>query len=296
MEVPPASSSPSFFLRHQFLILRLHSLSGLIPVGAYMVVHLITNASVLGGPEVFQRQVDTIHSLGPTLPWVEWAFIFLPIIFHAAVGVVIVRSGLSNTSSYALVGNFRYMLQRATAWIALFFIFYHVFQMHGWIHAGWWTRAIHNYGGQFNHDLATSTAARALASVPVRIAYVVGILSCVFHLANGLWTMGITWGVWTTPAAQRRANWLCGAFGIIVAVIGLGALVGLTSTDETTALASEQVALEGKLADLEKIKRQGGTGMDDKIDEVKHSLEAVQARQSELRKAPPAARQASLER
>ena len=34
-------------------------------------------------------------------------------------------------------------------------------------------------------------------------------LSCVFHLANGLWTMGITWGVWTSPAAQRRALWAC---------------------------------------------------------------------------------------
>ncbi|HEX4148773.1 MAG TPA: succinate dehydrogenase cytochrome b558 subunit [Pirellulales bacterium] len=271
-------------------------MSGLIPVGAYMVVHLLTNASVLGGPDVFQRQVDTIHSLGPALPLVEWTFIFLPILFHAAVGVVIVRSGLSNASSYALVGNFRYLLQRATAWIALFFIFYHVFQMHGWIHAGWWTRAIHNYGAQFNPDLATSSTVRALASVPVRIAYLVGILSCVFHLANGLWTMGITWGVWTTPAAQRKANWLCGAFGVILAVVGVGALVGISSTDEVTALASEQVALERRLADLERIKQGGGTGVDDKIHEVKQSLATVQARQSELGKARPTAGQASLEK
>lgn len=299
MDAAPSSSSPSFLLRHQFLILRLHSLSGLLPVGAYMVIHLITNASVLGGPDTFQRQVNTIHSLGPALPFVEWTFIFLPLIFHAVVGVIIIRSGLSNTSSYRLAGNFRYLLQRATAWIALFFIFYHVFQMHGWIHAGWWTRAIHNYGAQFNADLATSSAVRALASVPVRIAYVVGILACVYHLANGCWTMGITWGLWTTPAAQRRANWLCAAIGVIVAAIGLGALVGMTTTDEGTALASERVALEGRLAELEQVKQDGGLGVDDKITEVKHSLEAVHARQDELRKTPgsePAARQASLEK
>ena len=61
------AQSGSFFLRHQFLILRLHSLSGLLPVGAYMTVHLLTNASTLGGPAMFQKNVDLIHSLGPAL-------------------------------------------------------------------------------------------------------------------------------------------------------------------------------------------------------------------------------------
>ncbi len=32
--------------------------------------------------------------------------------------------------------------------------------------------------------------------------YSVGVLSCVFHLANGIWTFGITWGLWITPEAQ----------------------------------------------------------------------------------------------
>jgi hypothetical protein len=59
--------STSFLARNEFLIRRLHSLSGLIPVGAYMVVHLLTNASVLESPATFQRNVYTIHSL-PLLP------------------------------------------------------------------------------------------------------------------------------------------------------------------------------------------------------------------------------------
>src|SRR5689334_18637943 len=92
-------SELSFFTRHEFLIRRLHSLTGLIPVGAYMCVHLLTNASVLAGAATFQDSVDKIHSLGPVLPLVEWTFIFLPIIFHAVVGVVIIRSGQSNLSS-----------------------------------------------------------------------------------------------------------------------------------------------------------------------------------------------------
>ena len=111
-----ASAAPvgTFFGRNEFLIRRLHSLTGLFPVGFYMCVHLVTNASTLGGPAMFQKNVDLIHSLGPALPIVEWTFIFLPLIVprrrrrrgsYAAAN--------PNLSSYYYVGNVRYYLQRA---------------------------------------------------------------------------------------------------------------------------------------------------------------------------------------
>ncbi|HEX4132052.1 MAG TPA: succinate dehydrogenase cytochrome b558 subunit [Pirellulales bacterium] len=240
--------SASFFSRHEFLIRRLHSLSGIVPVGAYMCVHLATNASTLAGADVFQRNVDSIHALGRLLPLVEWAFIFLPIIFHAAVGVVIVRSGSYNTVAYPYPGNVRYYLQRITAWIALFFIFWHVFHMHGWIHSEWWHAKVSGplNGGLFDADHATSSAHAALMPIWVRVVYAIGVLSCVYHLANGLWTAGITWGLWTTRSAQRKANWVCTAFGIAMAVVGLAALVGVTSADPIQAEAVEAVRLEEK--------------------------------------------------
>jgi len=223
-----SNASPSFFTRHEFLILRLHSLTGLFPVGFYMVVHLLTNASLLGGAPAFQKNVDTIHSLGPALPLVEWTFIFLPIIFHAVVGVMIVRSGKSNSGRYAYSGNIRYTLQRATAWIALVFIFWHVFHMHGWLHNDYWHENLAKplFGGQFDPERAASSVGLALAPLTARVAYAVGIAACVFHLSNGLWTMGITWGLWETAAAQRRANWVCGAFGLLLFAVGTAALFG----------------------------------------------------------------------
>lgn len=219
-----ASSSGSFFERNEFLIRRLHSLTGLVPVGAYMCIHLLTNSTVLDGTRSFQMRVDQIHSLGKFLPVVEWTFIFLPLIFHAVVGVAIIRSGNSNLSSYPLQGNVRYFLQRLTAWIALIFIGYHVFQMHGWIKP----IAAQFGGSKFDHLHATSSAAAAIqSSILVEIFYFVGVSSCVYHLANGLWTAGITWGLWTTAAAQKRANWLCGGFGLLLLAVGLGALGGM---------------------------------------------------------------------
>ncbi|MBS0211473.1 MAG: succinate dehydrogenase [Planctomycetes bacterium] len=294
MDTLPA---PSFYARHEFLIRRLHSLSGLIPVGAYMCVHLATNASVLAGSKRFQEAVDAIHSLGPALPLVEWTFIFLPIIFHALVGVLIVRSGTANTASYNYVGNVRYTLQRATAWIALFFIFGHVFHMHGWIHADWASPTIHKLGGgQFDPEVATSTTHAALVPLWAKIVYAIGVLSCVFHFANGLWTMGITWGVWTTRAAQHRANWVCGAFGVMMATVGLSALFGFSTVDQRAMLASEKITLETRLADLNKEKQLTGDNakLNAHIKELQEALEKNAAEWKNLSGEPAARTQASL--
>ena len=239
--VETPSSSQSFLARHEFLIRRLHSLSGLVPVGAYMTIHLLTNSSILASSQKFQSLVYQIHGLGPVLPLVEWGFIFLPLIFHAVVGVVIVKGGMPNTGTYQYSSNIRYSLQRATGMIAFVFIFWHVFHMHGWIHADWWVKAVEGWGANFKPYNAASTAGRALASPLVLILYAIGVLSCVFHLANGLWTMGITWGLWVSPAAQRRANWIAIAFGMGLTAVSMGALVSFGSMSEEDITNAEQV-------------------------------------------------------
>ena len=221
----------SIFGRHEFFVRRLHSLTGLVPVGGFLVIHLATNASILDGPETFQRRVDMIHSIGPvSLFFLEWAFIFLPILFHGLIGLIIVTRGKRNLASYPYGENWRYTLQRATGVIAFLFIIWHVFHMHGWFKFAWWTEHVARPlgGAQFDHHHATATAAEAIQASPIiGVIYAVGILAAVYHLANGLWTMGITWGVWTSKNAQRWANIPCGGFGVILAVIGLSALFGM---------------------------------------------------------------------
>ena len=223
------SSPQSFLARHDFIIRRLHSLSGLIPVGAYMVVHLVVNASVLESPATFQKNVYQIHSLGSLLPAVEWTFIFIPILFHAIIGMVIVAGALPNSNQYRYGPNYRYTMQRATGMIAFVFIMIHVFHMHGWFHADVWLENVVSPlgGGQFKPYNAASTAGMALQSTAMVVLYVIGILSCVYHLANGLWTMGITWGVWTSPQAQARASVFCSVCGVLLAVVSMAGLFGM---------------------------------------------------------------------
>jgi succinate dehydrogenase / fumarate reductase cytochrome b subunit len=225
-------SQGSFLVRHDFLIRRLHSLSGLVPVGAYMVVHLLVNSSILASDTIFQDNVDRIHSVGPVaLQVIEWVFIFIPILFHAIFGVVIIAGGVPNTGEYRHGSNIRYTLQRATGIIAFFFIAWHLWHMHHYF------RPLG--GGNFYADHASSSAAAALADISVKIGYTVGVLACCFHLANGLWTMGITWGVWTSPNAQKHASTVCLVFGIGLACVGLSAMSGFGDLDVDAAREKE---------------------------------------------------------
>jgi succinate dehydrogenase / fumarate reductase, cytochrome b subunit len=252
---PAVESRPSFLVRHQFLIYRLFSLSGLIPVGAYLVVHLATNASVINGPMSFQEQVDRIHALGVVLPVVEWVFIFIPILFHAVVGWLIIAGAMPNTNSYPYAGNIRYTLQRATGIIAFFFIVFHVVQLHHTLGGPFEQMG----GGQFDSEHAASSAALALQPTWIKFVYVIGLLACVYHFANGLWTQGITWGIWTTAAAQRRANWVSIVVGIPLAAIGLSALFGMWTLDIDTARKVED-AMEAQKSEILRIQSASTTG------------------------------------
>jgi succinate dehydrogenase / fumarate reductase cytochrome b subunit len=224
----------------------------MVPIGAYMVIHLLTNATVLDSPATFQKNVYAIHSLGVILPLVEWVFIFIPLLFHAIYGVLIIRGAVPNSSTYRYGSNVRYTLQRATGMIAFAFIAWHVFHMHGWFHADAWMHSVAEPlgGGKFRAYNATSTAAEAMRmSGLVPILYTIGVLASVFHLANGIWTFGITWGVWVTPRAQRWATMACLIFGIGLSVVGLSALGGFTfGVDIDEARQVEDKMYKSKLA------------------------------------------------
>jgi succinate dehydrogenase / fumarate reductase cytochrome b subunit len=242
------ASTTSFLQKNDFLIRRLHSLSGVIPIGAYMVVHLLTNSTILNSAGIFQANVITIHQLGPVLPLVEWLFIFGPIIFHAVVGIYIARTGKNNAGSYQLASNRRYVWQRWTGMLAAVFIFSHVFHLHGWFHNDWWMANIAEPLGmaQFAPYSAASSLAAAMTWSWL-VFYAVGVVACSFHLANGIWTSGITWGIWLTPKAQSRATVACGVFGVLIGVVGLSALAGVKTTNIAEARETETEMYETKV-------------------------------------------------
>ncbi|MGE5608116.1 MAG: succinate dehydrogenase [Bacillota bacterium] len=205
--------------RYHFLLRRLHSLTGII-FGGYLVVHLIVNATIAQLGQVYQVQVNKIHDL-PFLWGVEWAFIFLPIIYHTVYGIWITVTGQPNINNYPYTKNWFYLFQRISAIIIVLFILFHVLSLkYGAFN--WLSPALmfdpHNASATVHAHMTTSWFVAG-------VIYPIGILASCYHLANGFWTAAITWGVTTSAAAQKRWGYACLALFILTFVLGMIALV-----------------------------------------------------------------------
>ncbi len=235
-----AQNHPEFCEKYHFGIRRLHSLTGVIPLGVFLIIHLMTNASVLGGEQMFDQNVARIHSLGPLLIPVEIVGILVPLAFHVLLGIKIVTTAKTNQRVYTYGANIRYTLQRTTGVMAALFILYHLYHMH------WIGKPLSFMGGaQFDPDFPTETAAAAMrASIVIPMVYAVGVICTVYHFANGLWTFLITWGITVGRRSQRVAGGICTAFGVALGAVGLAAVLGFqTFESEVTPIAPDTQAM-----------------------------------------------------
>lgn len=242
----------SFMDRHHFLLRRLHSLSGIVPVGIFVIMHLFTNFQIIAGD--FQHEVEFIHSL-PALLIIEVS-LWLGIGFHAALGLVYTFSGKPNVKAYPYGGNWRYTLQRVTGILALIFIFLHIATLRWrWNFFGYFTPFF--VAGPDGTPLVSATTANALQqSWAVLAIYVVGLASVIYHWANGLWTAAITWGLTISVAAQRRWGYACAGLGLALTIFGGGAIVG---------------SMTYKLSDLEKAALQAAVEQYQRDGTIDHS-------------------------
>jgi len=240
-----APSSVPFLERHYHLLRRLHSLSGVVPIGVFLFPHLTTNSSIVWGATLnaskyeagtagvatFQHEVDFIHNL-PALIFVEIFVLWLPIAYHAILGVYFARSGKSNLDRYGYQGNARYSLQRLTGYLGVLFIFMHIASL----------RWGFSFGGLMPgfdaHHAASTTAAHLQGGLfPYCNAafYALCVTALIYHFANGLWTAAITWGLTISKQAQQRWGYVCAAIGVSLAAAGLTAIVGFATLDVAKA-------------------------------------------------------------
>jgi succinate dehydrogenase / fumarate reductase cytochrome b subunit len=61
--------------------------------------------------------------------------------------------------------------------------------------------------------------------VPIFLVYMVGIISTVWHLANGIWLFLVDWGITMGERAQRLTGYACIAFGVVLLLVGVNAAV-----------------------------------------------------------------------
>lgn len=195
--------------RRAFWIRRLHSLSGLVPVGAFMAFHLFENSSAWVSKEAYDATVRKIGEL-PYLYALEAGGIWIPILFHAILGFVIIFEGKPNATSYPYARNWMYLMQRVTGIVAFAFILFHFFNF----------RARKEEFDRAPFD----DVANVLKEPWIFWFYLVGIAACVFHLANGVAGFLFSWGFTVGPRSKTVAAWACAGVGAAVFALGMRSL------------------------------------------------------------------------
>lgn len=196
-----------------FLLRRLHSLTGIIPVGAFLFEHiLISNSTAISGPDAYARQVSFLANL-PLVFFLELFGIWLPIAFHGFYGFYIWYRGEANTGEYPWSGNWMYTMQRWTGGIAFVYIVWHTYTM--------------RFSGIDLHENPTASftkVAREVHNPWLMAFYVIGLVAASWHLAYGIWLFSAKWGIVSGDKAQRRLLGLCLAFFGVMTVVGIASL------------------------------------------------------------------------
>jgi succinate dehydrogenase / fumarate reductase, cytochrome b subunit len=235
-----------FLDRHYFMLKRLNSILGIVPVGAFFFMHMFLNSRTSQGPSQYQWVPDTLDQI-PFLLFVEVFVILVPILIHGVLGLWI-----SSRADYAAprparrwYSNVAFMLQRITG-IALFFlIIIHVIQT-------WWQHqsiklAAARTGNVHAAEYDIYGSMHEIMQNPVWLAiYIIFVLMAAWHFGNGIYNVCFKFGVTTSTASQRWALGLGLAIGLVCFGLGMASLWGLTLSEWARSWAHSAVEMAGR--------------------------------------------------
>ncbi|MGK5092131.1 succinate dehydrogenase [Deltaproteobacteria bacterium TL4] len=176
-----------------FLKRRIHSLTGIIPVGLFLFYHLYLQLYLHSGKAVYNQHVNQFYE-SPLAIWILLFLVYIPLILHAGYGIKYSLEARIQPQ-YQYFAHFMYWMQRLSGVGVLLFIFGHLFfaKLQPMLAGNWGDHYTHLYEG---YHAPTAWLTKAV--------YLLGILGATFHLSNGINTFCITWGITLTHSAQKR--------------------------------------------------------------------------------------------
>lgn len=182
---------------------KLHSFTGLFPLGAYLAFHAYEQAAVREGRDALvQRLAQTSHAL------LEVVLVLLPLLLHAALGVRLARIR-PDVAVYASPAFAR--LQLWSGVCAALFLLLHVSTI-------WGARVM-----QQRPAAAYGAMLEQVGSLPAAVLYLLGVSAVCLHFGQGLSSLLLRYGSRVPPRVARTLGGL----------VGLG--LWLTFVDELSA-------------------------------------------------------------
>lgn len=170
-----------------FTFRKIHSLLGIVPLGIFLVEHLIANSTVIFGEAAFGQTVDFLESI-PGLWILELMFIALPLLFHGVMGLIMVFQASNNPQSYPYLRNWMFYFQRISGLIIFAFLIYHLYTV--------------KFSSATNISFY-QIINQQLSNFMILTFYIISLIAASFHFCNGIWGFAINWGILTGFKAQR---------------------------------------------------------------------------------------------
>jgi succinate dehydrogenase / fumarate reductase cytochrome b subunit len=206
-------------LSRTFVLRKLHQLTGIMPLGLFLLEHFYTNSKALQSAKAFNEAVIELQNI-PYIVLLEVFGILLPLTYHAVYGLFITFEAKPNNLAYGYARNWFYTLQRVTGVILFFFILFHVLNFRFALFAN---LGLTPLSVAKRPDIAFDLVRDEFRKTWVFVIYVIGISSTVYHFANGLWLFIVDWGLAIGERAQRFAGYACAGLGAVLLAVGLNA-------------------------------------------------------------------------
>ncbi len=199
--------------RGYFYSRKLHSLLGVIPLGFFLITHMISNYSAYeGGRESFQDKVALINGL-PLVFFMEMFFIWLPLLYHGVYGLYIAYTARNNVGNYNYGRNVAFLMQRITGVITFIFVTWHVYE----------TR-VQVALGNITHEELGSHMNSIVTQPMMFIIYLIGVVAASYHFANGMWAFLVSWGITVGPRSQAISAKICMGLFVLMSTLFVLAL------------------------------------------------------------------------
>jgi succinate dehydrogenase / fumarate reductase, cytochrome b subunit len=207
--VEGATSSKGPFIRS-----RLGSLLAVVPLTLWTVNHLWNNLSAFKGAEAWQSNVTEYSH--PIAFFVSSLVALLPLALHTIWGIGRLKTARPNITSYPYFANLKYVVQRLSAIGLILFLGAHL-----------WLAMLHPRLTTGRPEPFSDIAHEMHHHMPTLVVYVLGVLGIAYHLANGLQTFTMSWGIVSSKRALRKLDWLAWVTFVVLLLMGWGVVYAL---------------------------------------------------------------------
>lgn len=190
----------------------LHALFGILPLGAFVVAHLVVQGSALGGADTYTRVMSAIDRI-PFAGVVLLVFVVLPFAFHGLMGLVLTVRAIRNRDGEKIAPIT--WLDRGASIAALLFVVFHLYR----VGMRWLTQE--DAAVVYSH--VTESLSTTSKGVPwIALGYLVGVAVTVVHLGIGTIRYRRTRALDENPRASKRT--MTAAMGACGFLLVLGTL------------------------------------------------------------------------